>query len=89
MQNREAALYVTESLMDVMNKVMTSVEHIDALKEGNKVSQAEAETYRLNMVGALDKMLQSVLNPVFAIHPDLNPNCRCCGVSEEKGALSE
>lgn len=89
MQNREAAQYVTESLMDVMNKVMTSVEHIDALKEGNKVSQAEAKTYRLNMVGALDKMLQSVLNPVFAIHPDLHPKCRCCESSETKDGNGE
>lgn len=89
MQNREAAKYVTDTLMEVTNKVMTSIEHINSLKEVEKVTPQEAEAYRENMMGPLLEMLPSVLNPVFEIHPDLRPPCRSCDVSKEPGSECE
>lgn len=83
MQNREAAAFVTNALMSIMNDVIASRNAIYEYEKQGKVSKEEADTYCLNVMGPLDQMLSSVLSPLFEAHPGLRPTCRGCKTAAE------
>lgn len=85
MQNHEAAKLVTDAMLSVVNTLVSSMKQIDDLTGDGQVSEAEADAYRTLVIGSLDEMLKSALNPIFDIHPDLRPVCGCCGASETAG----
>ncbi|MHB2054662.1 hypothetical protein V8Z79_06015 [Pantoea dispersa] len=85
MQNREAAQYVTETMLAVFNTLTTSVQQINALVQEGKVSSAEADLYRQSVMGPLDKMLVSTLTSVFERYPELRPASSCAIAHEGKG----
>lgn len=77
MLNREAAQYVTETMLTVFNTITTSLEHINDLKKDGKVSEEEAKLYRQNVIVPLDKMLVANLTSIFERYPDLRPLGTC------------
>jgi len=83
MQNREAAQYVTETFQSVTTTLFASLKQIDILEQEGKVSNAEADAYCHNVIEPLEQMLNSVLSPIFDIHPDLNFKCCYCSSAEE------
>lgn len=83
MQNREAAVFVTNTLMSITNDVIASRNAIYEYEKQGKVSKEEAETYCQNVMGPLEQMLSSVLGPLFETHPGLRPHCRCCKTAAE------
>jgi|GEM_PF-2106168 len=84
MQKREAAVYVTDTLLSVAKTLFSSIHEIESLKQEGKVSEREASDYRDNVIGYMDKLLDSVLIPVFETHPDLQPDCCICTAAEQE-----
>lgn len=83
MQHRETAEKVTETLLEVANKLVASVRLVDASEKDGKVSMDEADAYRKGVMGSLDELLQSTLTTIFATHPDLRPACSCASSASE------
>jgi len=84
MLNREAAQYVTEIMLTVLNTITTSLEHINDLKQEGKVSEQEAKLYHQNVMVPLDKMLVANLTTIFERYPDLRPKCSCADSPQEE-----
>ncbi|SNY71026.1 hypothetical protein [Pantoea sp. GL120224-02] len=84
MQNREAAQCATESLLSAAKIITGSFEKLDALEQEGKVTEEESDRYQFHVMESLDDMFESVLKPIFEIHPDLRPPCPCCDSAEEE-----
>jgi len=83
MKNREVAEKVRESLFDVAEKLVASVDMTETSAQEGKVSKEEADAYRTTVLNSLDDLLQAVIGPIYDIHPDLRPACCCCGEPAE------
>ncbi|MET3817097.1 MULTISPECIES: hypothetical protein [unclassified Pantoea] len=82
MKDRETAEKITETLFDVADKLHASVDMIDAYAQEGKVSKEEADTYRTTVMSSLEEMYESIVGPIFELHPDLRPACCGCDSSE-------
>ena len=83
MQNREAALLVTETLLSTAKVISSLFEKLDAFEQAGKVSEEESDRYHFHIMASLEDLFESVLNPIIEMHPDLRPACSCCASSEE------
>lgn len=83
MQNREAAQCATESLLSAAKIITGSFVKLDALEQEGKVTEEGSDRYHFHVMESLDDMFESVLKPIFEIHPDLRPTCPCCESAEE------
>ncbi|MFJ5159708.1 hypothetical protein ACIP6T_11095 [Pantoea sp. NPDC088449] len=84
MQNREAAQCASEALLSAAKLITGSFAKLDALEQEGKVSEEESEHYHFHVIESLDDMYESVLNPIFELHPDLRPVCPSCESAEEE-----
>lgn len=78
MQYREAAVRISQTVLNVARELSDSVGHIyDYQKEG-KITKEEASAYMEKVRLAVDNMLAEIADPVFEQHPDLMPKCCSC-----------
>ncbi|TDS67708.1 hypothetical protein C7434_3446 [Pantoea sp. PNA 14-12] len=84
MKNREAAEFVTETLLALTALVTTSVQKIYDMNKDGKVSSEEAALYRQSLMDPLDKMLGANLEGIFEQHPEMRPQCTCCESQQEE-----
>lgn len=81
MQNREAAVSVKQSVLMVVRELSISVGNIYDYEDEGKVTKEESEEYMEKVQVALDNIISEILEPVYALHPDLRP--KCCGCEKQ------
>ncbi|KHJ69704.1 hypothetical protein QU24_02290 [Pantoea rodasii] len=81
MKNREAAVSVKQSVLMVVRELSISVGNIYEYEAEGKVSKEESEEYMEKVQVSLDNIISEILEPLYAVHPDLRP--KCCGCEQQ------
>lgn len=78
MQYREAAVRLSQTVLNISHELSDSMGHIYHYQKEGKIAEEEASAYmeKINLV--VEIMFAEIADPVFENHPDLKPKCCSC-----------